>query len=102
MKLAVFFLLQLLCFPATAQELVERFGVKIPQEGVFRSCRSTIDCRDAKDCAAVSNVDCAQHVECRKCFTVLGSIKQCINDPGCEALKSIQRSQCELERQKRR
>jgi hypothetical protein len=98
MKTILIIIAALLMFDqfANAQSVLNRFGAKAPAEGVFRNCAPTIDCTPTFDCSTVRGSECNISFECRRCQSLLGS-RVCMNDPSCEASKSIARAQCEAQ-----
>jgi hypothetical protein len=85
------------CGAATAQSILNRFGAKVPNEGVFRSCEISVDCAPTTDCSAKSGTDCNVSQECRRCIKMPFGGTTCLNDPSCEVNKSVRRAQCDAE-----
>lgn len=85
------------CSAANAQSILNKFGAKAPNEGIFRSCETGIDCTPTADCTATSATNCNVSQECRRCVKMPFGGTTCLNDPSCEVNKSVRRAQCDAE-----
>lgn len=86
---------------ARAETFINKFGFRIPDEGVFRTCIIQKDCAPSANCAALQDSPCSVTRECRRCFSVL-NLKNCVNDPICEAQKAAERAACQSQNSARK